>query len=259
METFKNIKNNLFNTQVGVASVAFGLAIIICAIVLGQGIGNIKRADNTISVTGSTEKIVKSDIAKITLTVSRKAGVSLAEVNTQSKLINADVENLKAYLLEKGFNEKDIDISIISNVDRCAVNEKYGYTDCNVRVIGHDLSVTLRINTKDMDKALTLSRNILSDIGSSTTLNIQSIEYFYDNLKNDRVSMLADATKNAMERATAIAAAGNSKVGSILYASSGVFQVTTVNSSDVSDYGSYDTSSIDKKVTAVVKVSFEVK
>jgi hypothetical protein len=36
----------------------------------------------------------------------------------------------------------------------------------------------------------------------------------------------------------------------------GVFQITAPNSHDVRDYGIYDTSTIEKDVTAVVSVSF---
>jgi hypothetical protein len=39
----------------------------------------------------------------------------------------------------------------------------------------------------------------------------------------------------------------------------GVFQITAVNSTEISDYGSYDTSSIDKKVTAIVRASYTIK
>jgi hypothetical protein len=39
----------------------------------------------------------------------------------------------------------------------------------------------------------------------------------------------------------------------------GVFQVTAPNSTDVSDYGVYDTSTLRKDVTAVVNVTFALK
>jgi len=38
----------------------------------------------------------------------------------------------------------------------------------------------------------------------------------------------------------------------------GVFQITPVNSYDVSDYGENDTSSLEKKVNAVVKAEFAI-
>jgi len=37
----------------------------------------------------------------------------------------------------------------------------------------------------------------------------------------------------------------------------GVFQITPINSNDVSDYGINDTSSIDKEIMAVVNCVFE--
>jgi hypothetical protein len=39
----------------------------------------------------------------------------------------------------------------------------------------------------------------------------------------------------------------------------GVFQITAPYSTEVSDYGMYDTSTIDKQITAIVKASFEIK
>ena len=259
METIKNIKNNLFNTQVGVASMMFGIAIIICAVVLGQGIGNIKRANNVISVTGSTEKIVKSDTAKIVLNISRKSTANSADIAMQNRSLNEDTKTVKEYLLKSGIKEEEIDIAQVSTIDICALNQKTGYSDCQIGVTGHDMNVGITVNTKNVKLATSISGEIVSDLSVKSNISLNRIEYYYDNLKNDRVDMLAEATKNATERANAIATAGNSKLGSIVEASSGVFQVTTVNSSDVSDYGSYDTSSIDKKVTAVVRVSFEVK
>ena len=41
-------------------------------------------------------------------------------------------------------------------------------------------------------------------------------------------------------------------------ASQGVFQITPVNSTDVSDTGCYDTTSIDKSVKCVVTLNFQV-
>jgi hypothetical protein len=39
----------------------------------------------------------------------------------------------------------------------------------------------------------------------------------------------------------------------------GVMQITPVNSTEVSDYGINDTSSIEKAITAIVTASFEVQ
>ena len=51
----------------------------------------------------------------------------------------------------------------------------------------------------------------------------------------------------------------HNSVGKIQSVRMGVYQITPVNSTDVSDMGINDTSSIDKKVTAVANVSFKIK
>ena len=53
--------------------------------------------------------------------------------------------------------------------------------------------------------------------------------------------------------------ATQNSVGKIQSVRMGVYQITPVNSTDVSDMGINDTSSIDKKVTAVANVSFKIK
>jgi len=65
--------------------------------------------------------------------------------------------------------------------------------------------------------------------------------------------------ENALERAKQIASSTGSNVGALKSASQGVFQITPVNSTAVSDYGNYDTSSINKTVKAVVTVRYFVK
>ena len=71
--------------------------------------------------------------------------------------------------------------------------------------------------------------------------------------------MLNEATKNAFERAEAIAKSTGNHAGAVITASQGVFQITGKDSVDAQDYGIYDISTIEKKITAVVRVSFKVK
>ena len=48
-------------------------------------------------------------------------------------------------------------------------------------------------------------------------------------------------------------------VGGVTNVNTGVFQITTPNSTRVSSYGSYDTTTIDKDITAVMGVTFRVE
>ncbi len=71
-----------------------------------------------------------------------------------------------------------------------------------------------------------------------------------------RGPLLADATRDAKARAGEIIGAVGASVGRIKGVRVGVFQVTRRNSTEVNDYGMYDTSDREKEITAVVRVTF---
>jgi hypothetical protein len=90
-------------------------------------------------------------------------------------------------------------------------------------------------------------------------LSTQSVEYYYGKLTDLKLELLTEATKNARLRGEAILAGGGGSLGQVSSADTGVFQITAVNSADLSDYGTYDTTSPRKKVTAVVHATFDLK
>ena len=85
------------------------------------------------------------------------------------------------------------------------------------------------------------------------------MEYYISSLPELRVSLLGEAVKDAESRANSLAEASGKRVGKLKSASSGVVQVLSTNSTDISDYGSYDTSQINKQVMVTVKASFTLK
>ena len=89
-------------------------------------------------------------------------------------------------------------------------------------------------------------------------MNSGAPDYLYRKLDALKIEMLAAATENAKQRAENMARATGNKIGSIRSARMGVFQITPSTSTDVSDAGINDTSSPDKKVTAVVTASFSI-
>ena len=74
-----------------------------------------------------------------------------------------------------------------------------------------------------------------------------------------KIKMLAKASENAKLRAQTMATAVGNKIGLMRSAKMGVFQITPATSTDISDYGMNDTTSLDKKVMAVVTVSFAIE
>jgi hypothetical protein len=83
--------------------------------------------------------------------------------------------------------------------------------------------------------------------------------YYISSLKELRPELLKEAMIDAQTRAEAIVESTGGKVGAVVAVRSGPFQVTSPDSVDTSAGGYYDTSTIEKTVTATVTVSFKTK
>jgi hypothetical protein len=235
--------------------VVLGFSIVLFGLLVRSGVVNIANKDQSITVSGTAEKVVDSDKAKVSISISERAygGNASQEANRN---LGVSVDKIKKYLITKGVKVEEITTQGNSLSQICEIGAQ-GYENCSLGVKGQNAYTSVIVETENVD----LAKNISEKIGSDLSLNITnaSVEYFYSKLKDIRVEMLAEATRNARERALAVGEAGGASIGSITSLSSGVFQVTAENSVDVDGYGAYDTSAIRKKITATVKVNFAVK
>lgn len=99
----------------------------------------------------------------------------------------------------------------------------------------------------------------LADTISVTGSADREVEYFYSKLNDLKQQILADAMADAKMRAEKMAESAGGKLGALRSSSMGVLQITARNSVEISDYGMYDTSAEEKKVTAVVRAEFGIK
>jgi hypothetical protein len=232
------------------------VGIVLFAFVIKTAVSDFANRDQSITVTGSTEKEVKSDTAKWTISVSERAygdGAGVAASRQAAKSIDV----VKSYLMKNGIDQAQITVQT-SNLSPICELSPQGYENCGVGIKGQTANQNIVVDSHEVDKIKDVSGRIATEVnGVNITSNM--VEYLFNGLKDIRVEMLSEATKNARERADAVAKAGGATVGNITSLSSGVFQVTQKNSVSVDDYGMYDTSSIDKKITATVKVNFSVR
>ena len=126
------------------------------------------------------------------------------------------------------------------------------------KTLGYKLSQRLEIRSNQVDRYAKLSRQINELINEGIPLTSEPPEYLYNELSKLRIEMIAEATKDAKARAESIAKSTGNRVGGVRSADTGVFQLTPRNSTAVSNGGSYDTSSIEKDITAVVSVKFGI-
>lgn len=239
------------NGQVFNAGFALAVALVLSSIIGAWAIIRVKSRDQTIVVTGSARKRIKSDLVIWRASVSYQA-VQLSEAY---KLLSDNVPRVKAYLVSKGIPEDQITVSSISS-------EKLHTKDSNGQdtgeISGYSLSQQVEVRSNDIDKITKISREATELINQGILLESMPPEYIYTKLSDLKVEMLGEAAKDAKVRAQQIASSTGSTVGSLRSARMGVLQITGADSNEVSDSGMNDTSSIEKDITSVVSVTFAV-
>src|SRR5574344_476817 len=94
--------------QIAILGVCFAFGVIIAAAIVTDNLSK----DN-ISVTGSAFKIVQSDSATWTLTVSAKSPTKIQAY----KIVQTQIPIVKKYLVSKGFEENQIELKLANTYE----------------------------------------------------------------------------------------------------------------------------------------------
>lgn len=243
----------LKNIQIIILGVCIAGATITSTIILSKGFMRIKKFSNeVITVTGSAEKKIVSDYIVWNSGFSRRN----PEMTVAFDKLKKDLKKVKDYLLSTGVKEDEI---IVSQVDTDVLYKKNEKGHDTNEIEGYRLGQGIEVRSYDVKRIGNVSRQSTELINQGIEFISGSPEYFYTKLAELKIEMLAMATENAKKRAQSMAASTGNKIGLMRSARMGIFQITPVNSYDVSWYGNNDTSSFEKKVNAVVNVTFSIR
>ncbi|MEZ5345156.1 MAG: SIMPL domain-containing protein [Pyrinomonadaceae bacterium] len=237
---------NLFN-------IGFMLAIglVASSLILGWAYTSKKAGDEAVTVTGSAKKRIKSDLVVWSSSVSYRA----PELSSAYKRLSEDVPKIKKYLIGKGVKEDQITVSAISSQTLTGRDENGMSTS---EITGYSLGQEVIVRSNQVDLISKIAREATELINQDILIESSAPRYYYTELGDMKIEMLGEAAKDARLRAERIAASTGNNIGTIRSARMGVMQITAADSTEVSDYGINDTSSIDKDLTAVVNISFAV-
>lgn len=243
MSTEKN--GNLFN-----AGFALAVALVLSSIVMAWAITQNKKSDQTITVTGSARKRIKSDL------VIWRAGVSYQGSRQEAyKALTEGISRVKQYLVSKGIPEQQITISSISST---TLHPKDSNGNETSEISGYSFRQEVQVRSEDVDKIERIAREATELLNQDILIESGAPEYYYTKIADLKIEMLAEAAKDAKVRAQQVALSTGSQIGSVRTARMGVMQITAADSNEVSDAGINDTSSLEKDITAVVNVGFAV-
>ena len=246
-EKMNGEKNNYWTN----AGAAIAVGLVVSSLIFGWFYSKTKKGDEAITVTGSAKKRIKSDL------VVWSAGVSTqsARVTDAYRQLSEEIPRIKQYLAGKGIVEDQMTVSSISTTAQKKQDENGNETS---EIIGYSLSQQIEVKSVEVDKISQIAREATELINQGILIESHAPQFYYTKIGDLKIEMLGEAAKDAKERAEKIAASTGNSIGSVRSARMGVLQITAADSTDVSDSGIYDTSSIDKDMTAVVNVSFAV-
>ena len=251
----QNLENNKVTIErnKGIFLIA---AAVILSIALGGGLmkvgaGFASRASDGITVTGSAKVSATADNAVWVLSVSQ----SSSTVSTAVSKIADAVKALSKYLTDGGLTNNMITLGAVSTY----ANEEYVNGNSTGRILSYRANRDVTVRTVDVQLVSKLSQSIGDLLKTGVPVNNYGPQYYLSTLAELRPQLLGEAMKDARVRAEAITTATGGSVGAVINVKSGPFQVTTPDSTQNSDSGMYDTSTIEKTVTSTVSVTFKTK
>jgi len=236
------------------SSVIFSIAIVLAAIFLGNAYVERTQTKGTISVTGLGSEDFTSDLIVWEGNFSRE--------DLDLKQAYSDMENDKKlvdeYLVSKDISPEKAVFSAIrtfENTRRDYVDGKY----VGDVFEGYNLSRTVKIESTDVEKIETLSREITELLNQGLQFYSNPPRYYYTKLSDLKIQMISKATEDARVRSEKIAENSGGTLGDLKSARMGVFQITGQNSSEEQSWGgTFNTADKDKTATITMRLQYEV-
>ena len=128
------------------------------------------------------------------------------------------------------------------------------------RFAGYRLRQRFTVESADVEKVETVSREISSLIAQGVSIEAYAPDYYYTKLDDVKMGLIEKASADARTRAEKIALNAGTKIGRVASARMGVFQITGANTNEeFSAGGSFNTSSRQKKARITMRIEYRIK
>jgi hypothetical protein len=231
---------------IGMASAAFILGVQAKRAVSGQ---------QSITVKGLAEKPISADSATWMLNI----GVTDAAQRGALDKLATERKVLEDFLIKQGLPKETWDWSVEGIADHY---EEIFIKDTPRQVRkGFDAYQSVVISSKDLDKITQANQAVLQLRADNHPITAQPPQYLVSGLEQVKMSLIADATKNARSRATEFVKQDGVKVGVMKSANQGAFYNLAKGgeASDDSYGGTYDKSTIEKTARVVVTIVYNIE
>ena len=232
------------------ASTILVVGAFLITVYAGSVAYSIKLSADTVEVTGSAKEAVVADTGRWTINLETKTGLKDQQAGFSRLEVGAD--KITAYLKEQGFTE----------IETPAGNTYPNYVypqNGESYLSGYTVNRSIIVRSSDVAALSELANNIDPFTGTGYNVSTGGLELTYSKLADIRVKLLSAAIADAEARAQAIVQDSGRPIGTLRTASSGVVQVLPAGGVEISDYGSYDTQSMNKEVMVTVRAVFSLR
>jgi hypothetical protein len=220
-----------------------------------------RPVQRTIKVTGSAKKRIVSDLIAWTAGIEAHA----PDRTTAYKQLRDARDKAVAFLQAQGIPPAEIqpqsttfepEIETIEEVKLLPGSTVPTRTTRQV-MKGYVTREDILVHSTDVARIEKASREITSLLEEGISITSEPPRYFYTRLGELKVEMLAAAGKDARARAENILrSAGGAELGKLIVADMGIININRANSTQTSEDGNNDTTSLDKDILTIVHAEF---
>ena len=204
-----------------------GLAAVACAVILGRAYTYKYRAQDTILVTGLGETEFTSDL----IVWSGELTAEAQQVAAGYAEIERSKQKVQQYLADKGIPSDAVVFAFV-NVDK-QYDPVYNANGnwAGQRFTGYRLRQRFTVESSDVEKVETVSREISSLIAQGVSIEAYAPDYYYTKLDDVKMGLIETASADARMRAEKIARNAGTKIGRVASARMGVLVGATAGRS----------------------------
>ncbi|MBM4052359.1 MAG: SIMPL domain-containing protein [Planctomycetes bacterium] len=231
------------------AALAFG---VIAASGEVSGAVRSMRQANVIRVKGVGMAPVTADQAWWTGTVTARAG-SLPEAFQK---LDASTLALRGFVLGEGITSSDIEVdSVRTSIE----NRRDAEGNLTNEIEVYTLRRSVTIWSKDVRRVERIAMRSTDLIREGHEVGSALPRYLVSTIESLKLQLIEQGTANARERAQLLVDGSGGRLGRLISASQGAFDIVCAGSAEYDGMGSYDTSCINKEARVVVTLEYAVE
>ena len=197
------MKSRLVFISIFLSSLLVSLGIFFGLWFVSGGLSD--RGKKGITVTGSAQISEVADTAVWYIYVNTQ----LPSIAESVKKVEADTKAITDYLTSQGISSSEITVGGVST--STAFEVVNGAQTSNI--IGYTANNNIKVRTKDVQKIKTASENIGSVLQTGIAASSGSPEYYLSDLASIRPKVIAEAVKDAKQRAEAMVSSLGGEIG----------------------------------------------